>query len=99
MPVQFTFTDKATNETVLLDDIDREMCEETGHPYSEKRYCSWFQLITDIGCNSKLHNAAGQVDKDKLLTAIAEDVPERDKDIVMKYLCDKYIFSAWWQSR
>jgi hypothetical protein len=102
MPVCYKFVDKETGETVDLNKVDREMCEDSDAPYNDKHYCPWFQLITDIGCSSKVQNEKGVVDRDKLLALLnsktgKEEIPQKDKDMVVKYLCDKYDFSAWYQ--
>jgi hypothetical protein len=106
----YCFDDPYTGERAKLDDVDRELCDATGWPYSSKNYCPLFDALVELGfaclmwaSRTGYKEGAWHVTSDMLRAYrayYADDPSYTCIDPLMgqlqEYLAGgRYIFSAW----
>lgn len=99
MPMHFHFKYKGSDQLASLNDVDREMCEDTKQTYSDKNYCPMFMFCRDLGSLGHIQNNEGYADLTKLEEYLNKEYPdlnEEERGLIKKYLVDKYEFSAWY---
>jgi len=92
MPISYQFKDTSGNP-VLLDTIDREVCDDFGTPYSTTHYSHAMIMITYVGDyavrsgNFKMEDFEGAIQK------CGYDDEKRWK--MLKYIYGKYFYHSW----
>ena len=97
MALNYQFIDKKTGEPKLLNDVDRELCEEFGHVYSEKTYCTQYQALRMIGIGILMRTGGNEVTEEKIEKYFEEtdiDYLPEEMDFVHEYF-NRYTFKAW----
>lgn len=95
--MNFQFTNRKTNKVEKLNDIDRQMCEDTSVPYDDKHYTIFFQWVTLIGCLPRLY-VNGTLNADLLDKHLKEEFDKLEPNeikLVKKYLIGNYVFDCW----
>lgn len=96
MPVSFQFENEA-GEVMTLDAIDREMCEDTRYPFSDSQYCPmmiWVQLL-----GTALEGWPGGINPlnaNIYMSNPETDYTNKERTLMVKYLCGKYQYRTWW---
>lgn len=96
MPNYFKFTSRETGEVVSLNQVDKELCEETGQVYSETNYCPAFQWTQLIGGAILCRWKEITEETFKAYQEKYPDIPEKEWNVFHKFLLEKYHYDEWY---
>lgn len=97
MPVCFQFEDAAGN-VMPLDQVDREMCEDTKYPYSDSQYCPMMIWVQMVGTSVEgLAGGINPLNVNVYMSGHDHDFTPAERSLMVKYLCGKYQYKTWWQ--
>jgi len=92
MPISYEFRDK-DNQRVLLDTIDKEVCEEFKTQYSAANYSVMFMTITSIG---DIANRSGTFNMDDFNEAIRIcGYDEQTRWKILRFVNGTYVYHSW----
>ena len=107
MPVSFQYTRVGETEPEILDTVDQLMCEMSGEPFDEKRYCSGFQFLQYLGTgilcwgsNRKIGDGY-QTDKETVEAFLKSEEDagrpynEYHKLLIRRFFYEEFTYKAW----
>jgi hypothetical protein len=95
MPMHYQFIDTTTGRPVILDQIDKELCDRLDERYSENMYSLAFNAITMIGDACVSNDGFDEKTWERCTKTMDKDT----KNIVRDFLCGKYRYESWRMSK
>jgi hypothetical protein len=94
--MNFMFKDRATGETVSLNEVDTAVCEYWGIAVSETDYCPQYMSLTTVGivC-AQPKSVVDEAQFDAWLTRSKAGWLGSEICFFKEFLCKRYIFEAW----
>jgi hypothetical protein len=94
--MKFIFKDRVTEESVLLDDIDKAVCEYWGEEYSKSDYNHRYMSLTTVGIVCAQPKSVVTEEQFEAWAARTKaGWLGAEMCFFKEFLCKRYIFEAW----
>ena len=94
----FNFTDNRSNTVTSLQELDKEVCEDTATELSQTDYSAKFNLIIETGFAILMSQGGSYVTEiafNDWLKLLRQPISPATELLLRKYLYGKYRFTGW----